>query len=110
MNDYMLRLENRYGVPVRILANEQIKIERSALEELEQLLELQQTVASLRSGVPGFFEDTAGADGRNGIWIFRRARHYSRFNGIFKFSACRPRLSGKHGQREPWSGTQPLSW
>src|SRR5579883_3127150 len=58
MNDYMLRLENRYGVPVRILANEQIKIERSALEELEQLLELQQTVASLRSAAPDFFEDT----------------------------------------------------
>src|SRR5579872_1332434 len=57
MNDHMLRLENRYGVPVRILANEQVKIERSALEELEQLLELQQTVAAIRAAQPDFFED-----------------------------------------------------
>ena len=37
INDYMLRLENRYCVPVRILANEHVKIEKSAAEELEQL-------------------------------------------------------------------------
>jgi hypothetical protein len=35
VNDHLLLLENRYGIPVRILANEQVKIERSAIKELE---------------------------------------------------------------------------
>lgn len=57
LNNHMLRLENRYDVPVRILANEQVKIEKSALQELEQLLELQQTVETIRRADPAFFGD-----------------------------------------------------
>ena len=57
LNNHMLRLENRYGVPVRIFANEQVKIEKSALQELEQLLELQETVETIHRADPAFFSD-----------------------------------------------------
>lgn len=63
VNDHMLSLENRYGIPVRILANEQVKIEKSAILELERLLELQQTIEKIRAAEPDFFDhDQAGIE------------------------------------------------
>jgi len=52
-----LRLENPYGFPVRIFANEAVAIDRSATEELCNLMELAETVERIRSAQPDFFSD-----------------------------------------------------
>lgn len=45
-----LELPNRFGIPVRVLANEQLKIEPSAVEELESVLEIEETAGLMKAG------------------------------------------------------------
>lgn len=48
---------NAYGIPVRILTADIIPPERSALQELDQFLTLQETVHRVRQADPDFFAD-----------------------------------------------------
>lgn len=56
-----LRLENPYGVPVRVFANDSVAIDRSATDELGSLLELAGTVEQIHRAQPDFFEDRQAA-------------------------------------------------
>ncbi|KAB8142296.1 RtcB family protein [Chloroflexia bacterium SDU3-3] len=59
---YRLELPNRHGVPVRIFASEQVPIERTAVDELEQLLDTQQTIEALQAAAPDLFEGDASIE------------------------------------------------
>ena len=43
-----LEFPNRWGIPTRIFANEEIPLERVAVDELESVLQIQETVEVLR--------------------------------------------------------------
>lgn len=51
-----LRLPNRWDIPTRIFANPDIPIEAVAIDELEGVLQIQETVAHLRTAAPSFFD------------------------------------------------------
>lgn len=51
-----LSLENRYGIPVRLFANEQMKLDQAASEELAALLDVADTVENIRRSDPSFFD------------------------------------------------------
>src|SRR5262245_50491084 len=51
-----LRLPNRWGIPTRIFAHPDIPFEAVAIDELESVLSIQETVSSLQSAQPDFFE------------------------------------------------------
>src|SRR4051794_13356872 len=53
-----LRLPNRWDIPTRIFANADIPIESVAIDELEGVLQVQETVAHLRTAAPDFFDAT----------------------------------------------------
>lgn len=46
---------NAHNIPVRIFANEQVRIEHSAVDELQQMLDLQATVERIAAADPDFF-------------------------------------------------------
>ena len=48
-------MHNAYGIPVNIFANEQVKVEQAAIEELSNLLDLQQTIDDIQRLHPDFF-------------------------------------------------------
>ena len=48
-------MHNAYGIPVTIFANEAVKVEQAALEELRSLLDLQKTIEEIRKHNPDFF-------------------------------------------------------
>ncbi len=48
-------LNNAYGIPVNIFANEQVKIEQTAVEELSTLLDLQATLEQIKMMDADFF-------------------------------------------------------
>lgn len=52
-------LNNVYGIPVNIFANEKVKIEQAAIDELSTLLDLQATVEELQQHDPHFFANGA---------------------------------------------------
>jgi tRNA-splicing ligase RtcB (3'-phosphate/5'-hydroxy nucleic acid ligase) len=54
-----LSLNNPYGIPVRVFANEAVKVEKTAIQELTDLLELQETVERIAAADPNFFDDPA---------------------------------------------------
>ena len=56
MTPTTLSLENRYGIPVRLFANEQMKLDQAAIEELTVLLDVADTVANIRRSDPSFFD------------------------------------------------------
>jgi tRNA-splicing ligase RtcB len=68
--DYRLRrldanrldLPNDHGIPVRIFANDSVPIERVAIDELLELLELQETIARLQEAAPELFDGEAGVE------------------------------------------------
>jgi len=43
-----LEFPNRWGIPTRVFANEEIPLERVAVDELESVLRIQETVDLLR--------------------------------------------------------------
>jgi len=51
-----LRLPNRWDIPTRIFANPDIPLEAVAIDELESVLRIQETVSSLQSVQPDFFD------------------------------------------------------
>ena len=57
-----LEFPNRWGIPTRIFANEEIPLERVAVDELESVLQIQETVDVLRAKAPDFLgaSDEAG--------------------------------------------------
>jgi tRNA-splicing ligase RtcB len=55
---YALRVRNHGKIPVTLFANENVNIERKAVDELQSFLELQQTVESIRDADPDFFSDS----------------------------------------------------
>jgi tRNA-splicing ligase RtcB len=50
-----LEFPNRWNIPTRIFANEEIPLERVAVDELESVLQIQETVDLLRHKAPQFF-------------------------------------------------------
>lgn len=56
-----LHLRNAHEIPVRIFANEQVRVEKAAVDELAALLELQETVERIQEADPEFF---GGVDAR----------------------------------------------
>jgi len=50
-----LGFPNRWGIPTRVFANEEIPLERVAVDELESVLQIQETVDLLRQKSPQFF-------------------------------------------------------
>jgi tRNA-splicing ligase RtcB (3'-phosphate/5'-hydroxy nucleic acid ligase) len=50
-----LSLPNAYGIPVRIFANEAVRVEQTAVDELRSMLDLQATVEQLHAADPDFF-------------------------------------------------------
>lgn len=55
VSDCELEFPNRWGIPTRIFANEEIPLERVAVDELESVLRIQETVDLLRQKAPQFF-------------------------------------------------------
>ena len=49
-----LEFPNRWGIPTRIFANDEIPLERVAVDELESVLQIQETVDLLREKAPEF--------------------------------------------------------
>ena len=50
-----LKFPNRWGIPARVFANKEIPLERAAVDELESVLQIQETVDRLRQKSPQFF-------------------------------------------------------
>ena len=50
-----LEFPNRWGIPARVFANKEIPLERAAVDELESVLQIQETVDLLRHKSPQFF-------------------------------------------------------
>lgn len=50
-------LENPYGIPVSVFANEAVKVEPSAINELQTVLQLQDTIAQISKVDGSFFGD-----------------------------------------------------
>ena len=50
-----LSLPNAHGIPVRIFANEAVRVEQAAVDELRTMLDLQATVEQLHAADPDFF-------------------------------------------------------
>ncbi|HEU4329159.1 MAG TPA: RtcB family protein [Roseiflexaceae bacterium] len=59
INDSLLVLPNAWDIPVRLFANADISLQREAVDELFNVLEIQNTVELLRREAPDFFD---GAD------------------------------------------------
>jgi tRNA-splicing ligase RtcB len=59
VNDHTLRLENPNGPEATIFATTEVPIERSAVRELSQFLEVSKTVRTVQSQIPGFFGEVA---------------------------------------------------
>ncbi len=57
IDDHSLDLKNRFGIPVKLFANPDVKIERVAVDELNGFLELQETVDRLQEVDRDFFAD-----------------------------------------------------
>jgi tRNA-splicing ligase RtcB (3'-phosphate/5'-hydroxy nucleic acid ligase) len=55
VSDCELEFPNRWGIPTRIFANEEIPLERVAVDELESVLQIQETVDLLCQKSPQFF-------------------------------------------------------
>ncbi len=51
-------IDNPYDIPVRLFANEQVKVENSAVDELLRFLQLQQTLEQIQQADPDFFGST----------------------------------------------------
>ncbi len=56
MTPTMLSLENQHGIPVRLFANEHMKLDQAAIEELAALLDVADTVENIRRSDPSFFD------------------------------------------------------
>ena len=54
-----LHLRNPWNIPTRILANEEILIETVAINELQNVLRIQETVEAISKNAPNFFEKEA---------------------------------------------------
>lgn len=54
-SDWEWQVENRFGIPARILARDDVPIESQAIDELQSVLELQSTVESIAAVDPDFF-------------------------------------------------------
>ena len=52
-----LKFANEYGIDVSVFANENVPIERKAVDELKQMLELQQTVEQFAKNSPESFRE-----------------------------------------------------
>ncbi len=57
-----LKLPNKWEVPVTVFANDEIDLQRNAVDELENVLEVQATVNHLKKAAPDFFD--SGVDPR----------------------------------------------
>ncbi len=55
-------LENAYNIPVQIFANAQVKVEPTALKELETLLALAATIENIHQQDPDFFGQAASIE------------------------------------------------
>ncbi len=56
-NATSLVMENSHEISVRIFANEHLTVQKTALQELQGVLELQSTVMAIREASPDFFGD-----------------------------------------------------
>lgn len=54
ISGFELELPNRWGIPTRVFANEEIPLERVAVDELESVLQIQETVDLLHDKAPEF--------------------------------------------------------
>ncbi len=55
ISSFQYSLENPYGIPVDIFANAAVKVEKSAVDELQQFLHIQQTLENIHKHDPDFF-------------------------------------------------------
>lgn len=55
ISDWELEFPNRWGIPTRVFASGEIPLERVAVDELESVLRIQETVDLLRQKAPLFF-------------------------------------------------------
>ncbi|MEX2668151.1 RtcB family protein [Candidatus Uabimicrobium amorphum] len=56
INEYLLTLQNKHDIPVNICANAQVKIEKNAVQELCELLELAESVQNIQKQDKSFFD------------------------------------------------------
>src|SRR5688572_4655008 len=59
INDTELTFPNRWNIPTRVFARPEIPLETVALDELENVLAIQETVDHLRHSAPDFFSTEA---------------------------------------------------
>jgi hypothetical protein len=57
VSEWELEFPNRWGIPTRVFANGEIPLERVAVDELESVLHIQETVNVLRHKAPQFDGD-----------------------------------------------------
>lgn len=60
INPYSFVVPNPEGIPVKVFANEQVRIEAKAVEELHSFLTLQKSIKAIEAHAPGHFESEAG--------------------------------------------------
>jgi tRNA-splicing ligase RtcB (3'-phosphate/5'-hydroxy nucleic acid ligase) len=58
LDDSRLILPNRYDIPVRVFANNEIPMEREAVDQLLDVLAVQETVEAIHNAAPDFFGST----------------------------------------------------
>lgn len=56
INDHLLTLQNQYNIPIHICANSQVKIEKNAVQELLQLLEMAENIHDIQKKDKSFFD------------------------------------------------------
>src|ERR1051325_3756921 len=59
INGYELEFPNPWGIPTRVFANQEIPLERVAVDELESVLRIQETVELLHKKAPEFLDASA---------------------------------------------------
>ena len=57
-SSWHLSLPNEWDIPVTFIANEEISLEKTAVDELSALIETQATVNRLQKEAPGFFDES----------------------------------------------------
>lgn len=57
LDDNQLSLPNTWDIPVRLFAGPGVPVERAAVTELQELLELQATIGALHAAAPNLFDD-----------------------------------------------------
>lgn len=53
-----MKIQNSRNIPVKFFVSDEMKLENNALEELNKLLDVNESIETLKENVPGYFSDT----------------------------------------------------